>query len=1126
MLICVDLHNKEPDSGSSSTTTLSIENEVKRKLLPQLEVDNIAKRHQGAIPKQSHPKSVSDAADDSITNVEQPQQRENLKRYLEVRREKARRRGGNGGGSGDGKLEQTSGSNNELSTLLPSPAPPLLAALLNSDRDLPGQSSSVCDRRLSRSSENRNSRTRCRRLKRPFRGPRGGPRSVGVRDDNVVPLTALFGLISTGECHLATNHNDTSEGAVHYFRDDNGCWLAYTFDEKASDIAATMSSNHNNNEKLLNTLLRQQLNQNLHYETNWELTDSLSNSYSSLSLNSAGLTVIIDTPPLLSSPASNQTKTQSSPPSNLISSNTGSSNQCTLENSEREQFHHVLSITRSDSMADRNRRLQNLLGNLNLSAYHHSSADTNGRMPVLTLPTHQEPDINTSLSWNRFVDGLDGTDAKPKQIRHYYKWKIGRLPDIKVRFDRLALLALLDRNLTAFETVVSTLLATMVAGLGLLLLQQGFYRDISAFFFCVVTAGCQYSLLKSVQPDAASPTHGFNRIIVFSRPAYYILCSGLILILNEVLKNFSKSSDFRVYGLRVADLDLMLQVRKVMLMFLLGFPFVFSLGLFPQINTFLMYVCEHLDIHLFGGNATTSLVSSLYCFCRSVLTVFVLYGFAYGAVNEPKSSQHILFSIFVGLLVAASYHLSRSSSDPTVIWDILKANLWPPDNYVEEKEAKIIENTSSSQRDNVAASYKEAKIKASGRKKDVKIKVGEQMSDTELVDPLPEKLRTTVNLRLKNDLIVCAVIGTLTFGIHCSTVFTVVQPELNPILWTIAGCLGLLLHYIVPQLRKQLPWLCLSRPVLRSHEHAQFEVREPVKIMWFEKVYVYLCFFERNLLYPVVFLSALTECTPRIVNKFGESVGALIVVVCGLKSLRSAYSDPSTRYLVLVFAVLLFQQDFRGQSETFLVDYFVTGIAFAKIYELLLKIRFVVTYIAPWQITWGSAFHAFAQPFSVPHSAMLFLQAGISAMLSTPLNPLLGSAIFISSYVRPVKFWERDYKTRRVDHSNTRMSSHLDRNLGADDNNLNSIFYEQLTRSLQHSLYGDLALGRWGNVEQGDCFLLASDYLNCLVHIVQLGNGLVTFQLRGLEFRGTYCQQREVNIVNDRILASIYPYNL
>lgn len=45
-------------------------------------------------------------------------------------------------------------------------------------------------------------------------------------------------------------------------------------------------------------------------------------------------------------------------------------------------------------------------------------------------------------------------------------------------------------------------------------------------------------------------------------------------------------------------------------------------------------------------------------------------------------------------------------------------------------------------------------------------------------------------------------------------------------------------------------------------------------------------------------------------------------------------------------------------------------------------------------------------------------------------------------------------------------------------------------------------MGRWGNTEQGDCFIMASDYLNALVHVIEMGNGLVTFQLRGLEFRG------------------------
>lgn len=73
---------------------------------------------------------------------------------------------------------------------------------------------------------------------------------------------------------------------------------------------------------------------------------------------------------------------------------------------------------------------------------------------------------------------------------------------------------------------------------------------------------------------------------------------------------------------------------------------------------------------------------------------------------------------------------------------------------------------------------------------------------------------------------------------------------------------------------------------------------------------------------------------------------------------------------------------------------------------------------------------------------------------------------------------------------------------GSDDNNLNSIFYEHLTRALQRALSGDLELGRWGPAAAGDCFVLASDSLNALVHLVEVGHGLVTFQLRGLEFRG------------------------
>lgn len=51
------------------------------------------------------------------------------------------------------------------------------------------------------------------------------------------------------------------------------------------------------------------------------------------------------------------------------------------------------------------------------------------------------------------------------------------------------------------------------------------------------------------------------------------------------------------------------------------------------------------------------------------------------------------------------------------------------------------------------------------------------------------------------------------------------QPMLFDVLAYMAGCLGLLLHYVIPQLRKEMPWLCCSHPVLPSRERSHFEVR-------------------------------------------------------------------------------------------------------------------------------------------------------------------------------------------------------------------------------------------------------------------------------------------------------------
>uniref|UniRef100_A0A8D0GDB4 Pecanex-like protein n=1 Tax=Sphenodon punctatus TaxID=8508 RepID=A0A8D0GDB4_SPHPU len=697
---------------------------------------------------------------------------------------------------------------------------------------------------------------------------------------------------------------------------------------------------------------------------------------------------------------------------------------------------------------------------------------------LLTIDTdlleQQDIDLSPDLQ-----DHMQPQEEGIQKVKQYYRFWILPKIWIGINFDRLTLLALFDRNREILENVLAVILAILVAFLGSVLLIEGFFKDIWVFQFCLVIASCQYSLLKSVQPDSSSPRHGHNRIIAYSRPVYFCLCCGLIWLLDYGSRNTS-TTRFRLYGMAFTNPFLLLSARDLVIVFTLCFPIVFFIGLLPQVNTFVMYLCEQLDIHVFGGNATTSLLAALYSFICSIVAVALLYGLCYGALKDSWDGQHIpvLFSIFCGLLVAMSYHLIRQSSDPSVLFALVQSKFFP------NSDDKNPEDPLS-----------------------------------EVKDPLPEKLRNSVSERLQSDLVVCVVIGVLYFAIHVSTVFTVLQPILSYILYALVGSVGFVSHYVLPELRKQLPWHCFSHPLLKTKEYYQFEVRNAAHVMWFEKLHVWLLFVEKNVIYPLIVLNELSSSAKSIGSpkKLDTEFGALMITIAGMKLLRSSFSNPACQYVTVIFTVLFFKFDYKSFSETMLLDLFFMSILFSKLWELFYKLRFVYTYIAPWQITWGSAFHAFAQPFAVPHSAMLFVQAAVSAFFSTPLNPFLGSAIFITSYVRPVKFWERDYNTKRVDHSNTRLASQLDRNPGSDDNNLNSIFYEHLTRSLQHSLCGDLLLGRWGNYSTGDCFILASDYLNALVHLIEIGNGLVTFQLRGLEFRGTYCQQREVEAITEGV---------
>lgn len=58
-----------------------------------------------------------------------------------------------------------------------------------------------------------------------------------------------------------------------------------------------------------------------------------------------------------------------------------------------------------------------------------------------------------------------------------------------------------------------------------------------------------------------------------------------------------------------------------------------------------------------------------------------------------------------------------------------------------------------------------------------------------------------------------------------STISVFPQPFLSYVLYALLGTVGLLTHYLLPQVRKQLPWYCFSHPLLKTKEYYQFEVR-------------------------------------------------------------------------------------------------------------------------------------------------------------------------------------------------------------------------------------------------------------------------------------------------------------
>ncbi|CAF2415568.1 unnamed protein product [Rotaria sp. Silwood2] len=397
--------------------------------------------------------------------------------------------------------------------------------------------------------------------------------------------------------------------------------------------------------------------------------------------------------------------------------------------------------------------------------------------------------------------------------------------NIIVPFDRLWLLTVFDRDRSITECILCIILAIIVSIIGIHVLYNDIYYDLEILVYCCVIAASQYSLLKSCQPDVNTPVHGFNRNTAISRAIYFCLFSSLLLIIYK-LKTFSWH--FILFGITFSNIIVCYMIYNILSIILLCLPILFLFGLLPQCSTFFLCILENFDMHLFGGTAMINIPGALYSFILSIINFIILSIIGYYGLLIDTSKDHmqnILFSIYCGFTVSICYKLSRGSTNPNVLWHIIKYDLL--------KINRIL------------------------------------IKNEEIQDPLPDKLKSIVKQRLQSDILLCFLIFILVFAAHASTTFTSLQPILNYIICSIVIALGILFHYILPQLRKQLPWLLFSEPLIKQADYALFEPTEATKVLFIEKLFVWIVFIEKNILLPCTYLGALSHSAPIVINKFG-----------------------------------------------------------------------------------------------------------------------------------------------------------------------------------------------------------------------------------------------------------------
>jgi len=255
--------------------------------------------------------------------------------------------------------------------------------------------------------------------------------------------------LTSGRTHFATSHEDTSVGAVHVFQDEKGNWLTYTFDENSAGIARGLTGS-----------------QGQAHHSSGEHVAAPSRTSVHIDMSSTDPYLVLNEP-----------STSSGSGARFVKLSTSGTRPDTPPPCPPVNFYEIAPDSFRSAFKN----------------FAHDSAPS-----FLEAPTSSDYfySFNNAFAGVSSVITTVGGREQTSKKNCYYEMNILGLRKTKIRFDRLALLAFLDRNINLFELISSIILAVAVSAFASIIISHNFFHDLRLVLFCLVVASSQYTLLK------------------------------------------------------------------------------------------------------------------------------------------------------------------------------------------------------------------------------------------------------------------------------------------------------------------------------------------------------------------------------------------------------------------------------------------------------------------------------------------------------------------------------------------------------------------------------------------------------------------------------------------------------